>query len=397
MKSSSLTQLRGVAWDHTRGYDPMVATAEAYRRQHPDTRIIWEKRSLHDFAYADVKELAARYELVVLDHPWVGFMAEHGGYRALDELLPGRTLEELAARSVGRSHRSYQWADHQWALAIDAATPSASYRPDLLAALGGAVPTTWSQVLELGELARSAGRWLVVPLVPVDAITVFLSLADNLGGRPFAEGPRVVDREVGREVLEAVRRLLRFCPEEVFEMSPITMMDRMSRDDDLVYCPLAYSYSNYSRDGYRPHLCLYADMPALGDAGPRGSHIGGTGLGISSHCRHPELAADYAAQVAGADWQRTIYFDAGGQPGHAAAWEDDRVNRVAHDFFRNTRQTIEQAFLRPRYDGYIRFQDEAGEVLSRHWREDGDPSVALGRLDELYRRDLEAAHKETIS
>ena len=49
----------------------------------------------------------------------------------------------------------------------------------------------------------------------------------------------------------------------------------------------------------------------------------------------------------------------GGQPGHAAAWEDDAVNRAAADFYRATRQTLEGAWVRPRHDGYMHFQHAA--------------------------------------
>lgn len=381
--------LRGSAWDHTRGFDPMAATAAAYQRKHPEVEIQWEKRSLHDFGHAPVDELAQNYDLVVLDHPWVGFIAATRCYLPLDEYMPRATLAGLARHSIGPAHRSYEWDGHQWALAIDAATPSASYRADLLAEVGMNVPRAWAEVLELGRCCRARGRWIACPLNPVDAITVFLSLADNLGAHPFATRERVVDHDAGQRVLAAMRELAALCPPETFELTPITMMDRMSRTDELVYCPLAYSYSNYSRPGYRPHLCLYADMPPLGNDGPRGSHIGGTGLAVSSRCRRPDIAVDYAVRVASAEWQRTIYFDAGGQPGNSAAWDDAYCNAAASDFFRNTRQTIERAFLRPRYNGYIPFQYEGGARIKQWLMQRGDPKKLLTELDALYRSSWE--------
>jgi len=126
----------------------------------------------------------------------------------------------------------------------------------------------------------------------------------------------------------------------------------------------------------------------LGNAGPRGSHIGGTGLAVSNGCRHPEIAIDYAVRVASAEWQRTIYFDAGGQPAHAAAWDDPRCNAAASNFFRDTRQTIERAFLRPRYNGYIVFQYAGGAMIRRHLQQGGKPETLLADLDALYRDSL---------
>jgi multiple sugar transport system substrate-binding protein len=229
---------------------------------------------------------------------------------------------------------------------------------------------------------------LAIPLGPVDAITVFLSLADNLGGTPFEAPGRVVTRECGGRVIEAMRQLASLCGPEIFQMTPVSMMDRMSTSDELVYCPLAYSYNNYSREGFRPHLCLYGNMPALGEHGPRGSHIGGTGLAVSAHCKWPEAAAQYAAYVASGECQRSEYFLSGGQPGHSDAWDDPRVNEMSHNFFRNTRRTIDLAYVRPRYDGYIPFQYEAGRLIQLCIRNGGNVEALLCDLDRLYQKSL---------
>ncbi len=383
-----MVELRGITWDHARGYDPLVATASAFSRINPDVRVHWDRRSLHDFGHAPVDRLARDYDLVVLDHPWVGFMADAQCYLPLDEWLPAEVLGGLASNSAGPSHASYEWNGHQWALAIDAATPSASYRSDLLEKLEFAVPSKWEEVVELGSRCRAAGQYIAMPLGPVDAITAFISLADNVGGAPFSRPAQVVDAEIAREVLDALQSILEFCPADVFSLTPITLMDRMSTTVEIAYCPHAYSYNNYARLGFRPHLCRYADMPALGNNGPKGSHIGGTGLAISSRCQHPRTAAAYASQVAGGDWQKTIYFLAGGQPANADAWNDSAVNAACGDFFFATRSTIDQAFLRPRYNGYIEFQYRGGELITRHLQYGGDRNEMLSDLNSLYRDSL---------
>ena len=38
-----MVQLKGISWDHPRGYDPMVATAKAFKDKYPEIEIIWEK------------------------------------------------------------------------------------------------------------------------------------------------------------------------------------------------------------------------------------------------------------------------------------------------------------------------------------------------------------------
>jgi multiple sugar transport system substrate-binding protein len=111
-----------MAWDHPRGYEPMVATSRVYEDAHPGTKISWEKRSLQAFEHFPIEQLADEYDLIVIDHPHIGVVAREGYLVALDELGPDGTLETLAAQSIGRSHESYQYGEHQWALPIDAAT-----------------------------------------------------------------------------------------------------------------------------------------------------------------------------------------------------------------------------------------------------------------------------------
>jgi multiple sugar transport system substrate-binding protein len=229
---------------------------------------------------------------------------------------------------------------------------------------------------------------VAIPFGPVDAISSFLTVADNINGKPFENGGRVVSDEVGKAVMSALRELLVLCDPASYDLTPVTLMERMSTTDTLVYTPLEYGYNNYARPGYRKHLCRYANIPALGDDGPRGSHIGGTGIAVSTGCKHPQVAADYALKCASGTWQKTIYFDAGGQPGHAAAWEDERVNQASSNFFRDTRETIERAYLRPRYDGYIKFQYPAGALIRECVRDNGDVPELLKKLDRLYQETL---------
>jgi multiple sugar transport system substrate-binding protein len=146
-------ELKGVSWDHPRGHDCMVATARAYAAVRPDVRVEWQTRSLQDFADFPVQKLAETYDLLVIDHPFVGFAAADGCLLPLDEHLGEAFLDDQAANSVGPSHRSYRYGGHQWALATDAAGHVAAYRPDLLDEIGG-LPRTWDDVLAVAETRR---------------------------------------------------------------------------------------------------------------------------------------------------------------------------------------------------------------------------------------------------
>jgi multiple sugar transport system substrate-binding protein len=372
--------LRGMTWDHSRGYDPMVATAREYARTHPGVEIIWEKRSLQAFADFPVEQLAQRYDLIVIDHPHVGFVAREGCLVALDTVQRSYDLAALARQSLGGSHETYQFRGHQWALAIDAATQVACYRPDLLAI----PPTTWDQVIALAE----AGK-VLWPIKPVDALMSFFTLAANHGTPCRTDGKHpLIARDDARTVLEAMAALARHVPRECLSMNPIQAFEQMSTLNQFAYCPLGYGYTNYSRDGYRPHLLHFTNIASLDNAGPRGSCIGGTGIAVSSRSKAIDVAVDYAFWIASAECQRTLFFDSGGQPGNAVAWEDDHCNAVAHDFFRATRATLDAVYVRPRYDGYMGFQDDAGNTINAFLAGRVDMQAALKQLETSYQRSI---------
>ena len=140
-------RLRGITWDHSRGFTPMVATSQRFHELHPEIDITWEKRSLQEFADEPLAALAGEFDLLVIDHPWAGFASRNRILLDLAELLPARLIADQAANSVGRSHASYQFDGGQWALAIDAAAPVSAYRSDMLEKVGVDVPSTWEELI----------------------------------------------------------------------------------------------------------------------------------------------------------------------------------------------------------------------------------------------------------
>lgn len=371
------TVLRGMTWDHSRGVDPMVATSEAYMTANPGVQITWEKRSLQAFADRPIGEMADTYDLMVIDHPHVGEVARAGLLVDFNSLGRDDELAALAKGSVGASHPSYEFDGGQWGLAIDAATPVACFRPDLL----DAAPKSWDQVLELARSGKVA-----FALIPVNALMVFYGLARNMN-YPVAEDPeRLITREHGEFVLETMREIVALMDPRCLTLDPIGICEWMGRSTDApAYAPFGYGYTNYSRDGYCRFPLIYADAPGFGDNGPRGTVIGGTGIAVSANCKARDVATDYALWIAGADCQKGLFFESGGQPAHAAAWDDDACNAASRDFFRNTRETLETSWLRPRYDGYMRLQDRGGDIVHACLRGEAGVNETLDGLDAAYR------------
>jgi multiple sugar transport system substrate-binding protein len=387
-----MMRLLGTTWNHTRGYAPLAATAEAYRLDHPEVNIQWEKRSLQDLADFPIEALAESHDLVVIDHPSVGAAAHSQCFLPMEELLPAESLTALAEQSVGRSHLSYHYNGHQWAVAIDAASHVSAYRPDLLKNLGIPVPKTWVEVLALArELSRSGKTALAIPLIPVDSLMCFYTLCASSGEDPFSkDARRVVSQENGLQALDMLSQVLPLSHPESLAWNPVNVLDRMSSTDEVAYCPWLFGYSNYSRQAYSAFQCHFTNIPTFNGGVPRGAILGGTGLAISTKCQYPQIAADYARYVSSADCQRSIYFESGGQPGNIAAWHDPVVNQASSDFFTNTMDTLVHAYMRPRYSGYIHFQTQAALIVHEFLRNRGNPSGVLEALNRLYLETMES-------
>lgn len=379
--SAPTVKLRGVTWDHTRGYLPMVATAQRFGELHPGVEITWEKRSLKAFEDCPAEQLATQYDLIVLDHPSISQGARRSALLPLDEHLPADFLADQAAQAVGASHASYRFECHQWALAIDAATPVAFWRDDLLAPRGARPPRTWD---ELMALARTGA--VEVPAAPINCLMNFYGLCLAAGEAPFTAPDSVVGREAARRALAQLRELLALCDPGCWTRNPIASHDLVAAaaNTRVAYCPLAYGYSNYARDGYAAHRLTFGEPPTVGGA-PLRTTLGGAGLAISAATPQREVALAYARFVAGAPVQRTLYPQAGGQPGHRGAWLDAENNRQTNSYFSATLPVLDRAYLRPQYPGYLKFQDDAGPVLHAALRGRTGAESALDQLDALYR------------
>ncbi|MDO6519863.1 extracellular solute-binding protein [Zobellia uliginosa] len=371
-------QLKGITWDHSRGFTSAVATAQRFHELNPDVEIIWEKRSLQAFADEPINELAKRYDLLIIDHPWAGFAARTGVIIPLNDHLPKAYLEDQRNNSVGKSHESYCFDGYQSALAIDAATPVAASREDLLPH----IPQTWDDLIDLAKEGRVA-----IPGIPQDTLMSFYMVCCTLGEDVALSTEHFVSEEIGIKALEMLRELGRYIADECYDMNPIAVYEAMTLGDTYSYSPFAYGYTNYSRNGYARKRLKFHDMVAI-DGQKLITTLGGTGLAISSSSKHQEKALKYAAYVASPETQTGVFFDNGGQPGHRSAWVNNETNTVCKDFFKDTLPALDRAFLRPRYHGHMYFQDNAGAPIRAYMKNGGDAKEVLDTLNKLYIKSL---------
>ena len=371
------TVLRGMTWDHPRGLASVQGAAVAYERLGTGVRVGWQARSLQGFADEPLEVLAREHDLLVIDHPHIPHAAAAGLLVALDECGRDAELAGLATQAVGPSHGTYAHAGHQYGLAIDAAAQVAVHRPDLLPH----PPATWDEVLELAR----AGR-VLWPAKPVDAISSFLTLAANRGAAIAEDG--FVARDAGLGILEDLHRLAAVVDPACLDENPIEIAERLATGDRWWYAPLAFGYTNYGRAGFRANRLAYVDMPS-GPGGVAGSCLGGAGIAVSAFAPDREAAVAHAFWLASAEVQRGVYYASGGQPANTAAWDDDDLDRDSLGFFRSTRRTLDGAWVRPRFDGWLAVQDEVGSLVNRALRGQLSDAACLDAADGALERALE--------
>ena len=366
--------INGIAWDHPRGFDPMVATAKEFANRYPEVEILWDKRPLQAFADRPIENMAFEYDLMVIDHPHVGEASRKNLLLELDSFNEFKDkIDILSKNSVGLSYQSYNFNNHQYALAIDAAAPVAAYKIGALDEL----PFTFEQVLSLAE--KSLVIW---PAKPVDAISCFNTIAANIGHAINSTEHEFIDRGIGITILKMMKKLSSLVPKDCLEMNPINALDYMSSNNDKVYCPLLYGYSNYSRKNFRDGLIKFTNIPSFDENinNCKGAQIGGTGLAISKETKNIEIALEYVFWVASEECQKNSYYYSGGQPAHIEAWKDKNINNNCNNFFINTLKTLENAWLRPRFDGYMYFQDIAGTIINDYLKNDKQADITIDKI-----------------
>ena len=379
--------LKGLTWDHPRGYAPLVGGVSEYQQRNPNVKIHWDRRTLREFGEAPIEQYLDGYDLLIVDHPFVGFAAAHNVLVDLASSLSEAEKQFFAADSVGPSWESYWYDGGLWALPIDAATQVASYRPDLLAALSSIVPSTFDDVLNLGSKARKAGQYIVVPACPTDAISLFFSLSANLGYPIPRESEHFVENSVALEILGRLHALVAVAHPKSVDWNPIQVYDFMISGSDGVYCPYGFGYSNYSRINYSVRL-KFSNAPGAGQRGCAGTMLGGTGVAISKLSAHQSEAIAYAKWLVSPEHQRGDYFREGGQPASLGAWLDKSVNAASGDFFSDTLLSLQTAYVRPRFDGFVSFFEAAGVQVNRCLRGEIQNSALIVWLNERY-----AAHR----
>ena len=340
---------RGLTWDHPRGRAALERAALA-----APGLIEWDVHSLEGFESSPIEDLAARYDVLVIDHPHLGDALAGGALSPVESWLGAAEIERVSADAVGPSLASYEAHGKTWALPLDAASQVSARLPERVAE----APRTWDDVLRL------ARREPVAPnLAGPHAMLSYLSICVALGEEPAVDGAgELVSERVGVEAAQILIELSRTAPSGTAELNPIQLLERMRTERDVAYVPLVYGYVNYASG---PGSLAFGDAPE-GPDGRIGSVIGGTGLAISARTTpDPQLVA-LLSWLMHPLTQATLIPEHSGQPSNGAAWHNAEVNRAAGDFYTATRRTLDESWVRPRLPGFTAFQVTASGLLREH-------------------------------
>lgn len=371
-------QLKGMTWNHPRGYDPLVAANEAAKREGLGVEVAWDRRSLQDFEHFPLEELARRYDLIVMDHPHVGDAIASGAILPVETLYDRAVLDGLQADVLPVVWNSYVANGQTWALPIDAATQVTVWRSGVLER----ALESWSDLLDLARDGR-----VIMPLRSPHALMSLFSLMAN-AGHPFPENGEV-DWTVLSESLALLSELAAHLPEASFVMDPIAVHERLAEGGEAVCAPLTYGYSYYGLADVRRHRLRFAEMP--GPYGHGGTTLGGTGLSVSRLGRDPQAAARMALRIASGPWQAAVIAPAGGQPSSLRAQRDAQLDARVNGFWRDTTLTLASAAIRPRHAGYVHFQEQGSEIVAANLRGDVGVRETAEALISAYRASLKRA------
>jgi multiple sugar transport system substrate-binding protein len=363
--------LVGITWDHPRGYAALAElerldAAADIRYGAVPAPVTWDRQSLTGFESRPIADLAGRYDLLIVDHPGLG--AATSALHPLDELFSPSELAAWADAAVGPSFGAYLYAGRQWALPLDAAAQICMIRPDLMDARPA--PATWPEVAaaarELPVALVLGGPHATLTLLAICAAQGEPPVAETGGGSPaagFAEDQAA--RDAALAALDVLAEVSAHIDLAVAVSNPIGVLEAMAAGDVAACCPLVYGYVTYSGPGQRPHRLTACDAPAWQPGGRPGSVLGGTGVAVSRRLGGEAIpvAKAHLRRLLAEPVQADLVPRAGGQPALRMAWESDAVNAACGGFYRHIGRTLDQAWVRPRFPGWIAFQDQGSAVI----------------------------------
>jgi len=164
--------------------------------------------------------------------------------------------------------------------------------------------------------------------------------------------------------LELLRELMRLVSRESLRWNPLDALLALA-DGRVDSVPMTFGYAHFDLRGVG-----FGGVPAFDADTPARGVVGGAGMAVSARTEHPELALQFARYCSSAATQRDWWPNGGGQGAHRAAWDHLAAQ---HPVYRDTREAMEGAVLRPRSEHFHTEQVRLGSAIQA-WLHGGSPS-----------------------
>ncbi|MGD9328645.1 MAG: extracellular solute-binding protein [Cyclobacteriaceae bacterium] len=371
-----MIKLRGLTWDHPRGYDSVVAATTAFEKVRPDIQVIWRKRSLKEFGDQPLQEIVEEFDLLMIDHPFVGEAHQNQLLTRLELILPKNYLSEQSDLHIGKTYLSYNYHNHQYAIPIDAAAQFSAFND--ISISRHEIPKTWDQFTEMMS-QTSFSEKVIWPLCPTDFWCSFLTISAQYAGKDKKVfNSSGIDPDFALKTLILLKTATENLPKESWKLNPIQGLELMKKGR-YSFAPLLFGYISYSQKAsplqFSNALAIDSQIPV--------SLLGGVGLAISAYARNKKECAEFMQFFLRDEILSGCYFENNGQPSLLSSWNSGVLNKESKNFFAHTMASMNNAFVRPRIPGFNKFQESAARYLHENFRRTREIRL-IEHLNHLY-------------
>ena len=250
---SGRSSCAGITWDHERGRDPLLATAERVRGRDAGSASPGTCARCRASRMRSIPDLAQRYDLLVLDHPHIGEIVPTGALLPLDELLDAAFIADQAPTRSGRATRATSGTATSGRSRSTLPGTSAPTGPTCSSASAPGCPRRGTTSGSSTRRPAAGHARLASASKAVDTLATWLTLRRTPASSPTPDEERLAARATWRSSSSRRSRRLAEMPAPPTR-SPGTrssLLEHMATADDVVYCPILFGYSNYSRPGFR--------------------------------------------------------------------------------------------------------------------------------------------------
>jgi multiple sugar transport system substrate-binding protein len=336
-----------------------------------------------------VRRLAAGdhdIDIIGMDVIWTAEFAQAGW------ILPwaGEAARRAREGRLASTLASATYRGRLWAAPFTTNTQLLWYRTDRVAA----APVTWDGMIRTAESLGSKGR-IEAQGERYEGLTVFFtSLLASAGGTVLDKNGAVsLEYEPTHRALEVMKRLATSPAADPALSTEREDQARLAFESGNASFMINYTFVWPSARENAPEVAAHmgwARWPEVVAGRPSRVTLGGINLGIGAWSRHPRLAFEAAACIAGRDQQR-LAARRGGLPPTDAGLYDDPVVIATFPFAATLRATLRDAVQRPVTPLYSDVSLAISHTL--HPMRDIDPDRDVPRLRAAVRR---ALHSEGL-